>query len=96
MADEFPTDRFATSEELIKRLKEQADDIDGLHIVVANHLPMVTPKGDMRLVNGCCSMIKLCTGESILIHRDELQNLLNDGILSRMKVPISLAPLYEE
>lgn len=38
-------------------------------------------------------MIKLCNGESLLIHRDELATLLNDGILQRLNIPISLLPL---
>jgi hypothetical protein len=91
--DAFPEERFPTSDELLKRLQEKSDDIDAVTIMVVNDMPLIGPNGETRLAKNCCCIIKTCTGESIMVHRDEFQTLLNDGILQRMKIPISLLPL---
>jgi hypothetical protein len=61
--------------------------------MVANDMLLSGPQGENRFAKNCCCVIKTCTGESIMIHRDEFQVLLNDGILQRLKIPISLLPV---
>jgi len=90
---EFPEEQFSTSDQLLKRLQERSDDFEGVTIMVANDMPISGPDKQRKLAIDCCCMIKLCNGGSLLIHRDELETLLNDGILQRMKIPISLLPL---
>lgn len=92
MPDEFPTDRFPTSDELLRRLQEKSDDFDSVTLMVTNDLPIMGPNGEQRLMNNCCAIIKTCNGESIIVHRDEFQTLLNNGVLQRLKIPISLLP----
>ena len=89
---EFPQERFSTSAELLKRLQERSDDFEGVTIMVTNDMPLTGPEGQRRLAKDCCSIIKLCNGESLLIHREELETLLNDGVLQRLRIPISLLP----
>lgn len=91
MAD-FPQERFSSSEALIRQLQERSDDFEGVTMMVANDLFMTGPEGQRHLAKNCCCLIKTCTGESILIHREEFETLLNDGILQRLKIPISLVP----
>lgn len=89
---EFPAERFPSSQDLIKRLQERSDDFESVSIMVTNDLPLSGPQGQMLLARDCCCIIKSCSGESILIHREEFEKLLNDGILQRLKIPISLLP----
>jgi hypothetical protein len=92
MTTPFPSDRFQTSAELLKRLQERSDDFESVQIMVENDMTVIGPQGQQMKLNNCCSLIKTCTGESLTIHRDELQVLLNDGILQRLKIPIVLIP----
>lgn len=90
---EDPEDlHFATSEELLKWLQERSDDFDGVSIMVANDLLISGPHGEKLLAENCCAMIIKFNGESIMIHREELEALLNNGILQKMRIPISLIP----
>ncbi|MBA4032390.1 MAG: hypothetical protein C0478_16080 [Planctomyces sp.] len=92
MTSEPRQEQFGSSSELLKRLQERADDLDQLSIMVVNDLPMVGPKGQGLLAKNSCGVLKTCSGESIVINRNDLEILLNDGILQRMKIPISLVP----
>eukprot|EP00913_Durusdinium_trenchii_P005645 g5263.t1 len=89
---EFPQQEFDSTEALINYLKEHTDDYDALTIMVVNDFPMSGPRGESKLARNCCGIIKTCTGESKLVHREHLEELLNDGVLQRMRVPVSLLP----
>jgi hypothetical protein len=92
MSDEFSSERFSTSEDLLRRLQEKSDDFESIKLMVTNDMPLMGPNGEKRLAKDCCAIIKTCNGQSILIHRDEFEALLNDGILQRLKIPVSLIP----
>jgi hypothetical protein len=92
MEEEFPSERFRSSADLLKRLQEGSDDFDSVTIMVSNDMPMQNAEGRVEVAADCCSMIHTCNGGSFLIHREELEALLNDGILQRMKIPIKLLP----
>ena len=83
---------FASREEFMKQLREKADDFNSITIMVVNDLPLRGPQGELRMAKDGCALVKLVSGESLLIHRDDLQEILNDGILHRMKIPIRLLP----
>ena len=93
MSDDFPQERFSTSEDLLKRLQERSDDFESVKVMVVNDLPVAGPQTQKRLLTNCCCIIKTCSGESIVMHREDFQILQNDGILQRLKIPISLIPL---
>lgn len=90
--DEFPAEEFTTSEQLLRRLQERSDDFEHITVMVVNDIPIKGPQGQGRLVKNCCALIKLCNGESLVIHRDEFEVLLNEGILQRLKIPLKLLP----
>ena len=90
---DFPSEQFPTSAELLKRLQERSDDFESVTIMVVNDMSLTGPPGTKpMLAKDCCGIIRTCTGESILIHREELQTLVNEGILQRLKIPITLLP----
>jgi transcriptional regulator of aromatic amino acid metabolism len=93
---EFPEERFGTSAELLKLLRERSDDFDRVEMMVVNDLLLTGPEGQTKIAKNCCCTIRLCNGTRLLIHRDEFETLLNDGILQRLKIPISLTPLVEQ
>ena len=96
MPDRFPTQRFGTPEELIAALKHKSDDMESVSVMVVNDLPIVGPQGHIALASNACGLIKTCNGTSIMVHRDDLAMLLNDGILQRLRIPISLIPLEDK
>lgn len=92
MNDEFETTRFATAAELLRALQERSDDFERVTIAVPNELLLTGPQGQRQVAANVCGSVALCDGRTLLIHREDLELLLNDGILSRLKIPVSLAP----
>lgn len=95
MSDDFSFQRFETAEQLVRELRERSDDIESITIAVPKEMLLSGPRGQGQRVANICGSIRLCSGASQLIHREDLERLLNDGILARMKIPISLVPLSE-
>lgn len=93
--DDFDQKRFPPGE-LLRELQERSDDIDSVTIQVANGVYMKGPQGQQTYSKNAGAFIRMCDGTSRLIHRDDAAELLNDGILNRMKIPIVLLPLHEE
>jgi len=92
MTNECPQDEFSSSKELLQRLQERSDDFEYVEMLVTDDMILRGPSNETRLAKNCCGFIRTCTGESLLIHREELQAILNDGVLQRMKIPIRLIP----
>jgi len=90
MTNPFPQDKFTSSEELLRRLQERSDDFEYVELLVTDDMVLRGPSNETSIAKNCCGLIRTCTGESLLIHREELQALLNDGVLQRMKIPIRL------
>lgn len=88
----FPGEQFPNSEALLRRLQEKSDNFDSVTIMVTNDLLMSKPGARGHRLTNCCGVLKTCSGESIVIHRDDLEALLNDGILHRQRIPIKLLP----
>lgn len=92
MPDQFSEEGFSSFDDVIQRLRERSDDFERVSIMVANDLPLAGPEGQTALAKNCCSLIETVSGEPVLIHREALEALLNDGILQRLKIPVSLVP----
>lgn len=92
MPDEFREESHASAEELLKALRERSDDFDCVTIHVPADLVLRGPHGQKKLAKDVCGGIKMCNGETLLIHRDDMEVLLNDGILQRMKIRVVLSP----
>ncbi len=92
MSPEFPSEQFPTSEQLLRRLQEKSDDFERVTLMVTNDLPLSGPSGEKRMMKDCCAIIHTCDGQAFVVHREDFETLLNDGILQRLKVPISLLP----
>lgn len=70
-----------------------SDDMESVEIRVPAEILVVGPDGRRAQVKGSCGMIRLTDGSAKLIHREEMEVLLNEGILQRMKIPVRLVPL---
>ena len=92
---DFDQKRFPPGE-LLRELQERSDDIESVTIQVANGIYTKGPQGPQYYSRNAGALIKMCDGTLRLIHRDDAAELLNDGILNRMKIPIVLLPLHEE
>lgn len=85
--------RFNTPEELLKHLKELSDDFEKVQIMVPDYSPIVDRDGNKILMKSQCCIITLCGGQRFTIHTEDIQMLLNDGLFTRMKIPIELTPV---
>lgn len=94
--DEFEQKRFASVGALIREIQERSDDIESVTIQVANGIYVTGPEGQRQFCRNAGAFIRLCNGSSLLIHRDDAEALLNDGILQRMKLPCKLLPLVKD
>jgi hypothetical protein len=54
------------------------------------------PEGQRQFHNNAGALIRLGDGTSLLIHREDAEVLLNEGILQRMNLPIRLLPLIRQ
>lgn len=80
---------FDSSDDLLKRLAELSDDMKEVQVFVPHGLFIK----NVFVKNACCLM--LATNQTVVIHYEELEALLNQGVLARMKIPIRLIPVDE-
>jgi len=92
---EFPAMWDGDEKSLLAFLKEKTDDVTEVQVMVVNDLPMRHHDGRAKLMENCCGVIKTCSGETIVIHRQDLAALLNDGVFSRMRIQVRLVPLVD-
>lgn len=91
--DPFKNYSFDTPEELLQAIKDKADDISEVTISIARGMLMIGPKGDTIFFNGAAGNVKNVDGDSILVSTEAMENLLNDGLLNRLRIKIRLLPL---
>lgn len=88
----FRNQEFATDEEMVAFVTEHIDDIDKLDIMVVNDMMLEGPNGQKLLARDRCALLKLCSGQSLMIPTEVLQKVLDQGVLQRLRIPISLTP----
>lgn len=91
---EFEQERFPSVEALLRELQERSDDFESVTIQVANGIHIVGPEGQKHFCRDAGAFIRMCDGSSRIIHREDMETLLNDGVLQRMKIPVVLLPLF--
>lgn len=89
---EFESERFASVDELLSMLRERSDDFTEIRIQVPKDILLRGPRGETKVAADCCGSIHLCSGKSLLIHRQDLEILVNDGLLQRLRIPVRLTP----
>jgi hypothetical protein len=90
---EVPEDRrFSSSDELLKFLREQVDDIDRVVIPVQEAVE-VRKQTETQVVSNVGAVVKLCSGNSFFLTREDAAMLINDGVLQRLKIKCVLDPL---
>lgn len=86
--------QFESQEALIASLKERVDDIDTINLFIDDVVQVKDPSGNIRRTMGSVGgQIKFCSGDTCMIHLDDMETLINDGILYRMGIKISLRTL---
>lgn len=93
MSDRPSVRYFETSEDLRQYVTEHVDDFEQIDIQVVENLVMGGPRDEAaRNIHNCCAAIQTCNGELNFIHREHLQDLMNQGVLERLKIRVSLVP----
>lgn len=88
-----PPKQFQSPEEMMAFLSERSDDMNGISIYVPEAMPFVGPQGQQARISGVAAILRMADGSRHLIHFADLQMLLNDGLLNRMRVPIEVTPI---
>jgi len=81
-------ERFSSSEELKKRIRERRDDYDSVIIRVID----TKWQAGNTIFKGAFVEIKQCSGEAILISASDAEQLINEGFFSQNRIPVQLAP----
>jgi len=95
MADTPEDGFFNSSDELLKYLRDKVDDIDSV-VIPINPAPMQITDAQgrpRRTMRGVGAQIRLCDGRFLLVHPQDAEMLINDGILQRLKIKCQLKPM---
>ena len=89
-----PEDRQFTSQEaLIQELKSRIDDVQSVVLPIAERLQITNAAGQVvRQMTSIGGQIKYISGESSIIHYEDMEAMINDGVFYRMGIKISLKP----
>ena len=72
----------------VESLKEKRDDIESIKLnVKGGHWTV-----GQTVLTGAFAELEFCDGRRTLISLDVAEALLNDGILSKLRVPLKLVP----
>ncbi len=93
MDEQTYNSEFQSSEDLLEFLREHSDDIDIVIIPVQTIVEFRSPTGKRLKANKVGAVLKMCSGRSQVINRDDDAMLINDGVLQRMKIKCVLDPL---
>ena len=86
---------FGSSNELLKYLREKCDDIDSISIPIHWGVEGTQPDGSKIITKDIGAVINYCNGTHKMIHRTDAENIINDGVLQRLEIPIRLTPTGE-
>ena len=79
-----------TPDELLDYLREHSDDIERVDVVVAGQLSLTNGEGSFVSVPGACCVVRGVAGNAFMLAREDLQDLLNAGVLQRLRIPVRL------
>ena len=77
--------KFETIDALVAHVKQRADDIAGIEMMLA---PVIL-RGTINADDGAV-IIRFASGHGMAIDRETAQTLVNDGLFSRLRVPTTL------
>lgn len=73
-------------DDAVRELKERRDDFDSASL----RIPVASYKIGTAIVQGPFLEVHLCDGTSKVVGLPIAEALLNDGILSRLRIPVKL------
>lgn len=87
-----PEDKqFKTQEELIGELMSRMDDVESVVLPIASMIQISNNKGmPPRNVVGVGGQIKYIGGESSIIHVEDMETMINNGVFNKMGIQIKL------
>ena len=89
--DDFETFQrdFGSTENVVRYIQERSDDIERAEIPQVPTIWWVMPDGE-RLEIEAGLVLRLSSGRMQVLHPQDAMAVLNDGILTRMRIPIEL------
>jgi hypothetical protein len=61
-----------------------------------SNVRLSSPEGAPRALRGTAGHISTADGQGLLLNREHLEELLNDGLLNRLRVRVHLLPLESD
>lgn len=87
-------EQFPSQEALIQELKGRIDDVESVVLPIAGAIQITNAAGlPVRQMTGVGGQIKYISGESVIIHVEDMEAMINDGVLYRMGIKIKLRRL---
>ena len=90
--------QFKAPQDLLQYLREKADDIDCVQIPVDVN-PVRFSSADGAQVGAMANvgaLLTLCSGESLVVGREDAEMLINDGILQRLNIVVKIQPFVSD
>lgn len=78
-----------SAKEVIDYIKARADDISNAQIACGGVITVKQENGQEIIAPNAGMILVMMGGENLLVHKDDVAAVLNDGILNRMRIPIS-------
>ena len=87
----FELHKFESSEALLAFVKERSDDMEKAIIPMSTTLHFnPNDGGPAKIINNAGMVLNLINGMRHVLTKQDAESVLNDGILTRMKIPIEL------
>ena len=79
-------ERWNSVDEAVAEIESRRDDIDSVRIPI----PQATYKAGQTVLRGGLMEIRMCDGSAKLVSIDVAEQILNNGLLNRLRIPIAL------
>jgi len=81
---------YGSSDELIRHIKERADDIDAIWIVFDNAIQSTDLSGNVTIIRDIAGVVQYCDGSTSMIHAVDTELMLNDEGIRKLRIPFRL------
>jgi hypothetical protein len=86
-------EQFPSQEKLMRELKSRIDDVESVVLPIAKAIQITNSSGlPVRQMTSVGGQIKYISGESSIIHLEDMETMINDGVFQRMGIKIRLKP----
>lgn len=94
--NQFEQSKFETDKELMRFIQEKSDDIEKAVIPQMHEVAFTHPDRPGGVLIKAGMILHMISGTTQIVHPEDAEMVLNDGILNRMKIRIELFRHYPD